>query len=126
MGFVASEHAAPLDYDFGGNAKGTIPEPSSKEVNKFFDKLSHAVEQVTGEKIEGRDPLTLSRVVSKMTTEQADALVDSQINAICELTKNHPTKGQLEKAGHRVRVAFLGWLIGELRNPEGPRPATNI
>jgi hypothetical protein len=124
MGFVLSEHAAPLDYDFGVGITGTIPEPSSRAVNRFLERLRTSVRAAGVDIEDTADSFELSRVMQRLSAEQMDAVTDESIDAICELTQNHPTKDDLVTVGHRPRQAFLGWLLGELTRPEGPKPAT--
>ncbi|WP_027947219.1 hypothetical protein [Amycolatopsis taiwanensis] len=124
MGFVLSEHAAPLDYDFGNGVKGTVPEPSSKAVNKFLARLRLSVRAAGVEIDDTASSVELSRVMQGLTAEQMDAVTDESTDAICEVTQNHPTREDLDAAGHRPRQAFLGWLLGELTRPEGAKPGT--
>ncbi len=124
MGFTLSEHLSPLDYDFGDGVTGTIPEPSSKAVNRFFTRLRKLVADAGVEIQDENDRDELVRVLRNLTEEQLNRVSDNSLDALCELTQNHPTRDQLERAGHRARQAFLGWLVGELNDPEGSKPAT--
>lgn len=124
MGFKLDEHVSPLDYDFGDGVAGTVPEPSTHAVNRFFARLRNSVKAAGVELADDNDRDELVRVMRDLTEEQTNKVADETSDALCELTQNHPTRQQLDEVGHRAHQAFLGWLVGELSNPEGSRPAT--
>lgn len=128
MGFKLSEHLTKLDYDFGmvsgHTVKGAIPEPSSDAVNDFFADMGESMKTIGIEIKNTEDKVEVAKAMQGLTREQLKQITALTVDALCELTQNNPVKEDLVAAGHRPLQAFLGWLVGELQDPEGSKPGT--
>lgn len=142
MGFKAEEAVEPLDWDFNPyvEAKGTIPEPSDRQVSKFLRRYQRTVQDVvrlsqqqladaqnlTDEERAARRaelPQTVAECVTAMQALEADEdtqrLADLMIEMTAEVCSGSPGEDVLRQVPFRVRGMFFGWLVGELSNPEG-------
>lgn len=129
MPFNASWVADPLDFDFRPfvDAHGTIPEPSTKSVDRFNRKwmaLMAAGRAATGASIEFKtgDPLdSLLDQWAEGTAEESAAMkrLDEEIvGCVAEVCANKPTKVQINKLPNRQRRAFIAWVLEEMSNPK--------
>lgn len=156
-GFDAGSAVEPMDWDFSkfGAGKGTVPEPSDVEIDRFMRQYQVLATQVIRsaeaqtnqqlqELIERRakeddpdspeKPLTLEQSVEVM--KQVDLgnsaeIANAMLDLIITITKGQPSREQLMALPHRVRGAFYGWLIGQLTNPDfsvaaGTRPSLSL
>jgi hypothetical protein len=124
-GFDLSKHVQSLDWDFGGGVKGTTPEPSTKAVNRFNQRLRDNLAHI-GKPVEDRsDTDELMRVMGSLTEDEHNAIHEEAFDAVLELCDGSPSREQLAGLGHRGFQAFLGWISSEVNNPEGLRPATS-
>lgn len=120
-GFDAGTVVEPLDWDFTafGAGKGTVPEPSDARLGKFIrDVMAAQTAETTA-----LAPLTDAagdpeKVLAAIAKLPEDALIggaEAMIKPYAELCDGSPTEAQMAKLPPRVRVAFFGWLAGELR-----------
>ena len=115
MGFKATEAVEELTYDFNPHAKasGTIPEPTSKQIEDYRDAI------VTAVKASGIDPSGGERI----TLDQMDELMEKSaevesalLDATADLTGiAHDT---LRALPYRLKAAFMGWIMGQFFSPE--------
>jgi hypothetical protein len=127
VGFDAATVVAPLDWDFTkyDAGKGTVPEPSDKDIETLFkdlSKVSREVMQVAGlnQVAEDATPDEIMQAMADMDGELGiSKLVAGFTKAFAKLCKNQPTALQLNKLPMRVRMHFYMWLAGELRPEAG-------
>jgi hypothetical protein len=110
-----------LDYDFTGflkedgkgycTGKGTIPEPSQKALDEYFQSLSEIMESVPGQ---GK---AVKRVLDIDPEQQKEQLAEI-FAAIAKLCSNQPNQEQLMELPPRIKIAFLKWVNQEFQNPE--------
>lgn len=147
-GFDAGEVIEPMDWDFTRYkaGKGTVPEPSDVETERFLRKWRLLVVQVVSaaeiaanemidQEIEQRKQEALARVEGKPikvptiaealelmkqvdVSDTAPEIADAMADLVSKFCKNKPSKAQLLKLPNRIRGAFYGWLIGQVTNPE--------
>lgn len=124
MSFNLRSEVAALDYDFGGGIKGTVPEPSRKAAVRFSSRIADAILKAGRDITDRSDMDEMSRIMADMTEDEMQTVAEETFDAVVELCQGHPSADELESIGHRGFQAFLGWLAGEVRNPEGSKPAT--
>lgn len=123
MGFNAGEVVKPLDWDFTAfeAGKGTVPEPSDRDIERLFQDLSKVSREVMGiaglgEAAENADPERVMQAMADMPEELGiSKLVAGFTKAFAKLCKDQPTAIQLNKLPMRVRMRFYMWLAEELR-----------
>jgi hypothetical protein len=142
-GFDAGAEVDPLDYDFTTikalpgavreilkDAKGTIPEPSNEQVNKFLRKQRSKLES-HGVKIEDFDPAdqiksmtAVAKALATASPEDIDKMASGMVDAVAELCGGTPTREQIDALPQRIQTAFFGWLMGKLTSPESAAGGT--
>lgn len=118
-GFKAQEAVEELAYDFRPYAEehGVIPEPSSKQLEKFQRVVFGTVRSLglTPEDMTGETRVTfdlIESVMNKSFEVETEVLV-----AVSELTGlDADLIGGLP---HRIKSAFMGWIMGAFLSPEG-------
>jgi hypothetical protein len=130
MGFKAAQ-IEKLNYDFRPykDVSGTIPEPSSAQVEKFREAMGDVMKHAAsidpdtwgGGKDADGNP-------KELTTEVMVARIDLTLSKSAEVEKE-TTNAVIELTGldseliwslpYRTRAAFAGWIVGEFFNPEG-------
>lgn len=147
--FDAGNVVEAMDWDFTKYkaGKGTVPEPSDVEIERFLRKyrmLVTSVMQSAGAEIIVRDNQTIELKDDGVTATPILSLADAtaamgqidlesvessaaykiseaMLDLIVTITKGKPSRHQLQKLPNRVRGAFYGWVIGQLTNPDfGP------
>lgn len=111
-----------LDYDFtdfekdggGGrcSGKGTIPEPSQKDLDEYLATVQALVPN--------GDVEALAREGDAASTEVMDKLLE----AVAGFCKNTPSKEELDELPPRIKMYFVGWISKEFSNPEVSGAAT--
>lgn len=130
-GFNAAEVVEALDFDFTSfdGPKGTIPEPSSKQVKKFFNTVRDiSIVIRRGQKdfneeeiIEDADHAATVLAALDETSEEHNTKMYNNVVMVCS---NAFTREQLEALPFRVQNAFITWLTNQI-SPEAEAPATN-
>lgn len=120
--FVAAEAVSGLDFklDPWGPA-GVIPEPSTGQI----EKLTEALSKIAGDTGADTADAALAQVAKLPEDEQA-AMLDGIMGAITDITQTVLTREQIDALPHRIKNAFLGWLLGSLLLPEALSPATTV
>lgn len=149
-GFSAAAAVDPLDYDFNPyvDLKGTIPEPSDKQANKYLRKWQEIVQgvvrantiklqdynEMTPEQRKEHDdslPKTIAQTLDAMNNlsfsadpddpegqSETEQVADAMCKITSEVTGGHLTEAALLAIPYRPRAAFFGWLVAELTSPE--------
>lgn len=116
MPFKASEKVEKLDYDFEEfGPKGTIPEPSSKQVEEYQRAITQALKNT------GMDPESIA--TGKIKMDQIDDLLQTvhgleqeMVAATADITGI--AHSVLNALPYRHKAAFMGWIMGEFFNPQ--------
>lgn len=123
MGFKASEAVEELSYDFAPyGPAGSIPEPSTKQVEAFRNTMFGSVRQLAeglGLKVEdlgGGSQARLSLDMLDTVLEKSSEAEDMVVKAVADLTgiADHT----LNALPYRIKAAFLGYITGQFLNPE--------
>jgi hypothetical protein len=117
MGFDAAKEVETLTYDFNPykDHKGTIPEPTSKQVDTFRRAVMSTVEGLglSPEQIaSGKIDFTL---VGDLM-EKAGVVEGETLDAVADLTGI--PHSVLRSLPYRVQAAFTGYIVGVFLNPE--------
>jgi hypothetical protein len=106
----------PLTYDFTKyvpDAKGEIPEPSSLQVETFFETLRQLMPVTM---VDGKAKIDLAEL-AKMV-EAGDDVNAMLVAAISDVCSNSPTVEQITALPHRDKSRFIGWITGTFFLPE--------
>jgi hypothetical protein len=118
----------PLKVNFNPylDLEGTIPEPSETQISTFFDAMmkvsKNASKQVKA--LDGvTDPEKMAAAMAKLPDGSLSGMLALMNKPYADLCSGFPSEEQIGKLPPRVRLAFFGWLAGEL-NPEGSGAAS--
>lgn len=141
--FVLVEEVDDLSFDFSSTsnpdgAKGTIPDPSAKQINTFQKKLraiSKEIRRTLGKLDKDTDPdkagaeeeASDTEVLAAALESADDALVGAQdaiVAAVAGVCGGHPTLAEIQALPYRAQQAFIGWVTGTFLDPQPSKPAT--
>lgn len=119
MGFKVSEKVEELTYDLTPyGPAGTIPEPTSKQVERFRAVVLGSVRdlaQELGVDIGGDDArITLDKF--DMLMERSNAIETLVVGAVADLTGI--ADRDLDALPYRIKAAFCGWVTEQFLSPE--------
>jgi hypothetical protein len=131
--FDALAVVEPLEFDFNPHLdlRGTIVEPSEDRLGAFFEAMV-AVQKGSPKALKGidtGDPEKMVAALGKLPEGSLAAMLARLNKPYADLCGGFPSEEQIGKLPPRVRLAFFGWLGGEL-NPEAsgaaliPAPTT--
>lgn len=128
--FTAAGIVEPLDYDFTAmakaphliaglaDAKGTIKEPSTRQVQQFMNDTALERER-TSHLMDGLgEEATASDVVARRSPEAIDESERRNSEIVAELCSGAPTAEQVRLLPHRIRALFIEWITEQVLNPE--------
>lgn len=112
-----------LDIDlttWGVDVKGTIPEPSTDQVEEFVEVLKQFMptkETVNEETGKTEVSLDLSKLAETFDgrEDEIEPLLNGAIAAVCS---DFPNAEQIASLPHRPKQFFWGWITGALLSPE--------
>lgn len=117
MAFKAAEAVEALDYDFNPyvDRKGTIPEPTTQQIERFRD----AVFGVFRDSGINPESITTGKVSLELMgdlMEKAKHVEDAVVSAVADLTgiADH----DINALPYRLKAAFTGWIMGQFFHPE--------
>lgn len=143
--FNAASILEPLDYDFTSlagepnniselaDARGTTPEPSSPQVQAFFQASAREVQRVQREARKALADAEAAEASGEPVPEPTDAELAAQDKAeekraeasrrrqaamVSKLCSGNPSAEILMKLPHRMASAYGEWLVGEINDPE--------
>lgn len=155
MGFKAEEAVPALEWDFRPyvDAHGTTPEPSNDAINRYVTKWRQHMEaasktlqaqldqqeerdkKLTEEELQAQrekwaglsweDGVAILEQEDGDQTERALELVRRIAAEVERLSSGCPTAAQVMELPGRVRAKYLGWLLGQLTNPEASAAGTS-
>lgn len=134
-GFNAATAVEPLNYDFSAfeGPVGVVPEPSTKQVNAYFDEVkalakevqaSRAAADAAAKSVE-EDEMTEAKAQEVLATVQEGDIngYDTRMSELtADLCSGSPTLKQIDALPFRVRFAFMQWVVQSLR-PDPQQPA---
>lgn len=121
MGFNAGQAVSRLDYDFTDflpGVKGISPEPSTEQVLIMQARIREIF------RIGDMDPQALNEYLRDLSLEdfkKRDAEIAETYADVCS---QQPSTDEILALPHRVQVAFIGYLSGELNTPTAGSSAT--
>ena len=123
--FDAGAVVEALDYDFtkaGVKAKGVVPEPTDAAIGRFLDGLkgiyAEAQKTLTADLPEGASPDEMLAALNQLSGDSFVKFMADTAGLFGELCSSKPDKDTLLALPLRVRVAFYGWIQGEVISPE--------
>lgn len=146
--------ALDWDFTRYKGGKGTSPEPSSEALVKFVTEYRNAVEAMLrskkalavkeAEKLEGKSAeekraeierwasMDWQEGVVALADEMASlappsevlALFEHQVKMVAEVLQDIPSVEDINKLPGRVKLAYLGWIAGQLMSPEAGAAGT--
>lgn len=119
MGFKVSEAVEELTYDLEPyGPKGTISEPTSKQVERFRSVVFGSVRTLAADL-----GIDLGSDEQKMNLDMLDPLMEKSaevetlvVDAVADLTGI--ANQTLHALPYRVKAAFCGWITEQFLNPE--------
>lgn len=138
--FVAETAVEALEYDFtkyvdGDGAAGIIPEPSTSQLEEYFDSMKSMVKGIRDIQSKAKDVEEAQKAGEDVSDEEMDKVLaemdeisfsnfqNEMARAVSRLCSNQPSEDQISKLPFRVKQAFIQWITGEFR-PEGQAPTT--
>ncbi len=142
--FDAGAVVEALDYDLSavGGPRGTVPEPTDKQVRDWTRAMQQqALDAQLDLDVEKASVREIAEVIMSRDAEALAAHALEAFAALCggrkvvhrgadgepqqvEWVGGSPTYAQLAALPFRVQRAFFGWLTGELTRPEAPAGGT--
>lgn len=123
--FDAGAVVEALDWDFtkaGVKAKGAVPEPTDAAIGRFLDGLkklyAEAQKSLTAELPADASPDQMLDALNQLSGDSFVKFMADTAGLFAELCSNKPDKETLLALPLRVRVAFYGWIQGEVISPE--------
>jgi hypothetical protein len=135
VGFDSAAIVDPLDcrlVDPKGAEifKGTITEPSTKQVQEFQKAWRDEILRFKDEAgiDEGMTREEFMAALEKTDPTQLGETMANQAKMHADLSSGHPSAAMILRMGHRQQIGFHRWLQKEVLNPEvltgdGKRPA---
>jgi hypothetical protein len=126
--FNLGQEIGELTYNFEPWAgAGSIPEPSSVQIQAFRQALGEvfALGQEEGEeKQDPNDPAQFAKMLNQFLSQDTTEVDEKMLHLAAAVCSDSPSFDDLQALPFRGRQAFLGWLVGVLLVPETSRPAT--
>lgn len=114
--FTITDQVDALSFDFTPYAgSGSIPEPSSEQIESFRRSLAELIAEnstATG------DGLTLIQQVQAYLAVDAGQVNEKMLHLTAEVCSDSPSFDDLMALPFRPQQAFLGWIIGVFVRPE--------
>ncbi len=123
--FSAESVVEALDYSFlpYTDAKGTIREPTDKQIASFLSGVKKVVTQseLTLPNVDPDNPASVMEALDDLDPEDVVSLMGKMAGLYADLCSGDPSKAQILALPMRVRQQFYVWLQGEVMSPEaGP------
>ena len=126
MAFTAATAVSALNYNLRPyvEIEGTVPEPSSKGIDTFFNRLREMAKEAGADVDDNTSEADVAKALAETDENMMSKMTDTMLAATVELTGSNPTREQLDSLPFRVQHAFFNWLLGELMDPIERRSAT--
>lgn len=127
--FDAATAVEQMEYDFSKyvpDAKGVIPEPSTDQMESYFDGAKAIARKVKGiqsktkgvqEQADAGDisDEEMEEILGAMDSVSVKAVQQDMADLIGALCSDTPSAETLMQLPYRVLQAFFGWMQGNLR-----------
>lgn len=125
--FSAETAVEALEYTLVpyADSKGTIPEPSTVQVQAFMNAQRAERERLRKELDGIPDDEPLDVTLKRLGPRQTEAAVKRNAEMYAALCSGTPSAAELAQLPHRVFAAFANWVSEEFLNPEGVTGAGN-
>jgi hypothetical protein len=144
--FDAGSVVDPLDWNFTGkrpdgtptpnwpkalaSARGTIIEPSDKQIAQFLEGLKSVYKDaqqasIQAAGVDSGDPAAVLEALDSLGSEEVLRITSQLSQLYADLCSGEPSVEQLNMLPLRVRVHFFAWLRDEVVYPEAG-PAAGI
>lgn len=122
-GFDAGTIVEALEYTFEPyvSAKGTVKEPSDKQIAEFMNGIKEVITKVQKDLPDNIDPTDVAQIMAAMddfSPEIMVTLADDMAEVFSALCSGRPTKIQMLALPPRRRTLFYNWLQQEVLSPE--------
>ena len=124
--FSAESVVEALDYSFlpYTDAKGTIREPTDKQIASFLTGVKKVVKESEDKlpsTVDAADPSSVMEALDDLDPEDMVSLLGKMAGLYADLCSGDPSKAQILALPMRVRQQFFVWLQTEVMSPEvGP------
>lgn len=124
--FSAESVVEALDYSFlpYTDAKGTIREPTDKQIASFLTGVKKVVkesEDKLPQTVDPADPSSVMEALDDLDPEDMVSLMGKMAGLYADLCSGAPSKTEILTLPMRVRQQFFTWLQTEVMSPEaGP------
>lgn len=124
--FSAESVVEALDYSFlpYTDAKGTIREPTDKQIASFLAGVKKVVKESEDKlptTVDAADPASVMEALDDLDPEDVVSLMGKMAALYADLCSGDPSKAQILALPMRVRQQFFAWLQQEVMSPEaGP------
>jgi hypothetical protein len=123
--FSAESVVEALDYSFlpYTDAKGTIREPTDKQIASFLSGVKKVVKESEGKlpNVDPDNPASVMEALDDLDPEDVVSLMGKMAGLYADLCSGDPSKAQILALPMRVRQQFFAWLQNEVMAPEaGP------
>lgn len=130
--FSAENVVEPLAWDFAPyvNAKGTIPEPTDRQIAEFLSGIKRVVKEAEADadlpqNVDATDPAAVLSALDALDPEKTVEAAGKMGAVYAGLCSGTPSAEQIMALPMRVRTIFFSWLQDEVMNPEAVAPAGN-
>lgn len=131
--FNAGSAVESLDYDFTDyvpGCAGTIPEPSTEQIEAYFDRAREVAQEVMAikgkmDKIKDADgddnaenlsEEEVTEIVTDLESIDVHGMQAKMVDLIADLCSQQPTSEQITALPFRVRQAFIKWVGSQFRS----------
>jgi hypothetical protein len=121
MGFNAGSVVKPMDWDFSDfdGPKGTVPEPTDKQIATFYKELRDLSEKVARHRAgltAESTPEDIAEAMAKLTPGDVfEEMLAGTRKVYAKACTNQPSEAVLKKLPARIQIAFFQWFQRELR-----------
>ena len=126
-GFILADAVEELTFDFGEyGPKGTIPEPTAKQIQAFRKTIAEMLADMLPEgNTDDQSPEEMRKVLIEVIGRDQTEIQQKILHAIADVCSDEPSFEVLDKLPYRHQQAFSGWISGVFLLPQTPMPATN-
>lgn len=126
--FRAEGVVEALDWDFAPyvNARGTIPEPTDRQIAEFLTGVKKVVKDAEADvPADVTDPAAVLSALDELDPDKTIEAAGKMCAVYSGLCSGTPTAEQIQALPMRVRTIFFTWLQDEVMNPEAAGPGGN-
>jgi hypothetical protein len=122
-GFKAEGVVEALDYDFNPyvQVRGTIPEPTDRQIADFLGDMKALLKEVEGDlptDVDLNDQGAILAAMDSLDTEVTIRMTSKMCEIYSRLCSGTPTEKQVHDLPPRIRQIFFNWLQAEVMSPE--------